>query len=148
MFGDPNNVTANTTSYTLGGSIGGGTLNFNLAGNTADLINLSGTGVLDLTNLKLNFVVSGTHTQQQYVIANQDVGSSFVVGHQFAAITGLPIGWSVDYQGTTADPNEIVLATPEPCAASLVVLLAPLLMGRRKPRHLGRHGRAAHATCR
>jgi fibronectin-binding autotransporter adhesin len=123
-------ITAGTLAAGTTGT--GGTLNFNLAGNTADLINLSGTGVLDLTNMKLNLAISGTQTQTQYVIANQDVGSSFVLSQQFASVTNLPSGWSIDYGGTTADPGDIVLATPEPSSVGLIGLGFVGLLGRRR----------------
>jgi autotransporter-associated beta strand protein len=133
------NANVNVSAGTLaGGTSGGGTVNFALAGDTANFISLSGTGVLNLTDLTLKLDVSGSQTQKQYVIANQDVGSVFVVGGAFEAVSGLPTGWSIDYNGTAADPGEIVLATPEPaglCGAGIVVFCAFFFRPRKAPDH-------------
>ena len=91
----------------------------------AELISLSGSGVLDLTNLHFTLSATGTQTQAEYVLANADVGSSNVLGTTFASVN-LPAGWSIDYDGTPTNPGDIVLVAPVPEPASLLMALGGL----------------------
>ena len=129
------NVTITSGGYFTAGTTGaGGTLDDNIANDVSDLISLSGTGMLDLTNMKLNVLLSGTQTQSEYVLANEPVGSSNVVGTQFLSAT-LPAGWSINYTGTTLNPNAIVLvaSAPAPEPASIGALgIGGLVMLRRR----------------
>ncbi|HZZ29203.1 MAG TPA: PEP-CTERM sorting domain-containing protein [Pirellulales bacterium] len=104
-----------------GGTTGsGGSLTDNIASDLAELISLSGSGTLALTNLHFNLNATGTQTQAEYVLANADVGSPNVTGTAFASVN-LPSGWSIDYDGTTANPGDIVLVAPVPEPASLLM---------------------------
>jgi fibronectin-binding autotransporter adhesin len=114
------------TGGTLAGGItgSGGSLTDNIANDSGELISLSGSGVLDLTNLHFNLNVTGTQTQAEYVLANADVGSPNVTGTAFAGVN-LPAGWSIDYDGTAANPGDIVLvaaAVPEPTSLLMAAL--------------------------
>ena len=98
------NITIHANA-TLNGS---GTLNYHIVNDTADLITDNGT--LDITNLNLNLVTSGTQTLNQYVVANYSGGS--LTGTKFASVNNLPNGWSVNYGGI--NPNEIILVAFAP----------------------------------
>ncbi len=117
-----------------GGTTGaGGSITDNISNDSAELIALSGAGVIDLTNLHLNLNVAGTQTQAEYVLANAAVGSSNVTGSAFAGVN-LPTGWSVDYDGTAAHPGDIVLVAPvpEPASFGMVSIAAAGLLRRRR----------------
>ncbi len=91
-----------------GASLGGtGTITWNLSNNTGDLISNSGT--LNITGLNLILNISGTQTQSQYILAND--ASGILSGTRFATVTGLGSG-TIDYTGTTLNPNDIVLVVP------------------------------------
>jgi fibronectin-binding autotransporter adhesin len=124
------NIVITAGTLNAGTTGGGGTINFNLSNTAADLISISG-GVLDLTNLRLNLVVSGTLTPGEYVLVDQAVGSSFIAGVKFANVTNLGT-WSIDYNGTAANPGSIVLAVPEPGSAAYLALAAGLFLRRRR----------------
>jgi autotransporter-associated beta strand protein len=125
-----------TTTNATSGVIGG-TITDNIVGDTGELIAVSGSGILNLTNLNLTIAASGTQTQAEYVLANADVGSANVTGSAFASAV-LPSGWSISYTGTITNPNDIVLiagtpAAPEPASLGLLCIGgAALLMRRRK----------------
>ena len=101
------------TGGTLAGGItgAGGSIADNISNDAAELISLSGSGVLDLTNLHFNLNVTGAQTLAEYVLANADVGSPNVTGSAFAGVN-LPTGWSIDYDGTASNPGDIVLVAP------------------------------------
>lgn len=125
-----NGTLANANINVSGGTFNGtGNLTYNLDGNVSDLINLTG-GVFNLTQLDLIVDPTGTHTLSEYVIVNAPVGSPLVTGTAFASVTGLPSGASIDYDGTTSNPNAIVLVVPEP--ASLGLLALGFLASRRR----------------
>ena len=85
-----------------------GTLNFNITNNTANLISISGSGVLNLTNLNLSISMTGSATTNEFVVANQNVGSGYVTGAQFYNVI-LPQGWKLNYSGTASNPGKVVL---------------------------------------
>ncbi len=104
-----------------GGTTGaGGSITDNIANDIAELVSLSGSGTLDLTNLNFTLSATGTQTQAEYVLANADIGSSNVTGTTFASVS-LPAGWTIAYTGTVANPGDIVLVAPVPEPASLLI---------------------------
>ncbi len=115
-----------------GGTLEGtGTLNWNLAGNTGNLITAAGT--LNITSLNLALNITGTQTLSQYVVADYSGGT--LTGTAFASVTGLPAGWSINYN----DGSEIVLnvaPVPEPAALGLMAGAGAgiLLVGRKRKR--------------
>ena len=128
------NVTITGGTLAGGTTAAGGSIADNISNDTAELISLSGSGVLDLTNLHFSLNLTGTQTQAEYVLANADVGSPNVTGSAFAS-TNLPSGWSISYTGTTANPGDIVLvaAVPEP---GLVGVVGLSLLGLMRRRHV------------
>ncbi|MHB1713086.1 MAG: PEP-CTERM sorting domain-containing protein [Acidimicrobiales bacterium] len=100
-----------------GGAVG--VLNFNISGNTSNLITDNGT--FNITDLSLVLNLSGTQTLSQYVLANYSGGT--LSGTKFYSTT-LANGWSIDYG--TLHPNEIVLvnanAVPEPATLGLFLM--------------------------
>jgi len=112
---------------------GTGTLQFNIVDDDADLIQLLNSATLDLSGLTLKPILSGIQTQSEYALTNRLTG----VTGQFASIIGSPqYAFLVDYDGTDANPNSVVLILtpiPEPAAMSLLAIGAlPLLLRRRK----------------
>lgn len=84
---------------------GNGTLNYRLAGANTDSIDVNSGGAINISNLALNVVINGTIDVNEYVIVNDQ---SKVTG-TFAAVNSPNQYWSVDYDGTTAHPNAVVL---------------------------------------
>ena len=127
------NVTITGGTLAGGTTAAGGSIADNISNDAAELISLSGSGVLDLTNLHFSLNLSGTQTQAEYVLANADVGSPNVTGSAFAG-TNLPSGWSISYTGTAANPGDIVLvaAVPEPGLVGVVGLSLLGVMRRRR----------------
>ncbi len=103
-----NGSLANASMTITGGAVnGGGTLDYRIAGNTADRISLSGSGAIDISGFTLNVVVIGAFAEAEYVVID-DV--SRMTG-TFAAVN-LPVPstyWSLDYDGTDANPGAVVL---------------------------------------
>jgi autotransporter-associated beta strand protein len=96
-----------------------GTLNYPIDGATANTVSITGAGILDLTNLKLNVSVAGP-AEGEYVIADKAVGSANVLGTQFYSVSvNGATGWSIDYDGTAEHPGAIVLILPSPGAIIL-----------------------------
>ena len=108
----------------------GGAITDNITNDTAELISLSGTGTLNLTNLNLTVLPTGTQSLPEYILANAPVGSANILGTAFAT-TNLPAGWSINYTGTPTNPNAIVLVAapqpPEPASLAVLTLAATLL---------------------
>lgn len=111
----PTRVTAGT--LTVNGSLananitvtdgllnGSGTIHFRIAGRTADLISVGGTGQVDVTGLTLSVAPSEAPSELEYVLIND---RAKVIGT--FATTSLPAYWSVDYDGTAAHPDAVVL---------------------------------------
>jgi len=119
-----------------GGATGaGGTITDNINNDIDnEIISLSGSGTLDLTNLKFTLNATGVQTQAEYVLANAAVGSTNVIGSAFASTT-LPAGWGISYTGTAANPNDIVLTNsnvPEPASLGMLTLTVLTLAPRRR----------------
>jgi autotransporter-associated beta strand protein len=83
---------------------GSGILNYRVNGDTADQIRIGSGGSIDLTGLTMNVVMSSPHAAAEYVVVND---RSRATG-SFAA-TNLPPYWSLDTDGTVANPNAIAL---------------------------------------
>jgi len=124
------------TGGTMSATANGGTLNFRINNDSADLISISAVGGLDLSNIKLNLVLTGIQSlASEYVLADKAVGSGFVSGN-FAASTVLPDGWSIDYDGTPAHVGKIVLlnAVPEPASFAVIGFTVVGMLSRRRCR--------------
>ncbi len=113
----------------------GGALTDNITNDLAEEILLSNAGTLNLAALNLTVTPTGTQTLPEYILANAPVGSANILGTSFAS-TNLPAGWSINYAGTAANPNAIVLiaaaATPEPASFAVLTLGAATLLTRRR----------------
>ncbi len=99
-----------------GGTVNGnGTINYRIAGSLSDFIAVSGAGTINIANLTLNVVQDALPSAAEYVIVDD---ASRVTG-VFAAVSGLPNAfWSVDYDGTTANPGAVVLVFDTAAALS------------------------------
>lgn len=130
-------ATVNTTAHTItltGGS--NGTIGFVVNGDESTAIQINDSGILDLTRLVLSVTVTDP-TQIEYVIADKPVGSVNIVGSSFASLIGEGFAtgqWTIDYDGTDANPSSIVLSVPEPGSMTLVGLGLGSLLLRRKRR--------------
>ncbi|MEO6437068.1 MAG: autotransporter-associated beta strand repeat-containing protein [Tepidisphaeraceae bacterium] len=116
-------------SFDGGTALSGGTFTFNIASDVADLVAVAGT--FELTNLNLILNPTGTQTLSEYVVVDKAVGSAEILGTAFKS-TSLPAGWSIDYDGTVANPNAIVAVIPEPASLSLLGLAAMAALRRRR----------------
>jgi fibronectin-binding autotransporter adhesin len=116
------------TGATLNGD---GSIQWNLAGNVAELITVNGTFAIGGLDLVLG--ISGSQSATQYVIANYS-GGGVVTGATFANVIGLPVGWAIDYDGTLENPNAIVAVIPEPSSLGALVLAGTFLVRRRGSR--------------
>ena len=89
-------------------------------------------GLFDMTNGVVQFVFSGTMTNDHYVFA--EYGS--LSGDAFLDVVNLPDGYLIDYQFGTQN-NQLALVIPEPSTLALVGLGSLLLvvagMRRRHP---------------
>ena len=79
------------------------TINFLVAGDTIDTINVA-SGLLNITNLILALNLSGTQTQNEYVLVNQPVGSTLIGGTNFLNVTGPPRSRPSTTTGRRATP--------------------------------------------
>lgn len=128
-----NGTLGNSNILTLTGTTitGSGTLNYNVNGGTGDLITLVGTSTIDLSNLSLNPLVTNP-TLDEYVIINAATG---VIG-EFLNTNG----YVVEYNGTLANPNSVVLLIPptapipEPGSLLLIGLGCVGLLGQKRGR--------------
>lgn len=85
-------------------------------------------GVFDITNGTLEFVYTGTMTNDFYVFAEYDSLS----GSPFFDVQNLPTGYTIDY---AFGGNQIALVIPEPSAYALALAGCVLgLLLRRRPR--------------
>ena len=99
--------------------IGGGTYDMNnvwtgkVSGATCNGI-VAATGTVDIAGCTLSLAglegVSGTGGE--YVLVDYASANGYLVGTNFAAVNGLTGGWLIDYDGTTAHPDAVVLVPP------------------------------------
>ena len=71
-------------------------------------------------NSKLVISTNGKLRLEEYVIIDYSGGSRQFT---FPSVTGLPPGWSIDYDGTDDNPNSVVLINPEPFVERLDAIL-------------------------
>ncbi len=110
-------VTGNTTLA--------GTLKTELDGATTDLLIVG--GALDITAATVDFDVLTTLTGGPYVFATY--GS--LVGTQFATVTDLPTGYTIDY-AYGGDSIALVTVIPSPSALNAGLLALAILAARRR----------------
>ncbi|MHB1156720.1 MAG: autotransporter-associated beta strand repeat-containing protein [Phycisphaerales bacterium] len=105
----------------------GGKLDIELAPGSSDL--LAVTGNLDITNATLNLLGLADNVSN-YVIATY--GSLTVNGgtNGFFNVTGLPVGYSIDYGAGTN--SQITLLIPEPATLGLMTLGGLMIASRKR----------------
>lgn len=89
---------------------GSGKLAIEVDGATADRLDLTGSGVIDITSLNLDITtLGGGTTEPAYVIVDS---ASAVTGAAFASVTGLPSGYTLVYNyNDGVDSNNIALVS-------------------------------------
>jgi autotransporter-associated beta strand protein len=99
-----------TTSANVGGD---GTLAIELDGAAADKLVVTGTGVIDISALKLDVsTLVGGATSPAYVIVDS---ASAITGGAFASVTGVPSGYNLVYNyNDGSDSNNIALVSGTP----------------------------------
>jgi autotransporter-associated beta strand protein len=110
-------ISFSASGKTFGGD---GTIIYALAGDSSDIITVSNGATWDIRDLNLDLDISGAQSMSEYVIGTYD--GATLLGSEFASVNGLPSGWDIDYDGTAANPNSIVLFVPEPATMSLLAL--------------------------
>ena len=85
----------------------------NLSGNSLNRVVVSNGGGFDFSgpNVVVSLNIDGIGIAVETVIIDYSAGS--VSGSAFAMIQGLPAKWSIDYDGTSANPNAVVLIGPQ-----------------------------------
>jgi len=68
-----------------------------LDGEVADTLELTGSGVIDISELNLNLSVISDPTQTSYILVES---ASAITGSAFASVSGLPAGYAVVYDNT------------------------------------------------
>jgi autotransporter-associated beta strand protein len=76
---------------------GEGELTMQLDGAVADTLELTGSGVIDISELNLNLSVISDPTQTSYILVES---ASAITGSAFASVSGLPAGYAVVYDNT------------------------------------------------
>lgn len=102
-------------TITSGTVNGNGTINYRIAGALSDFIAVSGSGTINIANLTLNVVQDDLPSAAEYVIIS-DAGK--VTGSSFGTVNLPSAFWSVDYDGTTANPGAVVLVFDTAAALS------------------------------
>lgn len=80
-----------TTAFPVGGS---GALVMELNGALSDKLQLTGSGTIDISSLKLQLSVVSTPTEASYVLIDS---AAAITGNAFAAVEGLPSGYGIVY---------------------------------------------------
>lgn len=97
--------------------IGGGsntlsiTWNCAVSGSTCNGI-VAQTGTVDITYCTLTLTGLGTASASEYVLVDYSAANGYLLGSAFKATNGLSTGWAIDYDGTTAHPEAVVLVAP------------------------------------
>jgi len=87
-------------------------------------------GTIDISQMSLDLDLQSASDGQYVLIDYTDGGD--VLG-QFASVDGLPPGAIIDYAGTDANPESIVVVVPEPTSLSLLMGIGILALRRRHP---------------
>jgi len=95
------------------------------AGSLPVLVN----GTMDISQMSLDLNLQSAADGQYVVVDYADGGN--IIG-EFASIDGLPPGAVIDYGGTTANPESIVVVVPEPTSLTLVMGVGILALRRRQ----------------
>jgi fibronectin-binding autotransporter adhesin len=80
-----------TTAFNVGGN---GALIMEVNGAASDKLQLTGSGTIDITNLKLQLSVASTPTETSYVLID---AATAITGAAFASVEGLPSGYQLVY---------------------------------------------------
>ncbi len=80
-----------TTAFPVGGS---GALVMELNGALSDKLQLTGSGTIDISSLKLQLSVVSNPTEASYVLIDS---AAAITGNAFAAVEGLPSGYGIVY---------------------------------------------------
>jgi fibronectin-binding autotransporter adhesin len=80
-----------TTAFPVGGS---GALVMELNGALSDKLQLTGSGTIDISNLKLQLSVVSNPTEASYVLIDS---ATAITGNAFASVEGLPSGYGIVY---------------------------------------------------
>jgi hypothetical protein len=148
IIGDPMTLNSNITLNVTGGgtmdieslvnlgngasiSVAGGT---SLMGDSAIAASAGSLpvlvdGTMDISEMSLDLNLQSAADGQYVVVDYADGGS--IVG-EFASIDGLPPGAVVDYGGTAANPESIVVVVPEPTSLTLLMGVGILALRRRQ----------------
>jgi hypothetical protein len=83
---------------------------------------VAAVGTVDIAGCTLSIVgletVSG---RREYVLVDYASANGYLVGTNFAAVNGLTGDWLIDYDGTDAHPNTVVLLRPPMRGSVLIV---------------------------
>lgn len=80
-----------TTAFPVGGS---GALVMELNGALSDKLQLTGSGTIDISSLKLQLSVVSNPTEASYILIDS---AAAITGNAFAAVEGLPSGYGIVY---------------------------------------------------
>jgi len=80
-----------TTAFNVGGN---GALVLEVNGAVSDKLQFTGSGSIDITNLKLQLSVASNPTQTSYVLID---AATAITGAAFASVEGLPSGYQIVY---------------------------------------------------
>jgi PEP-CTERM motif len=87
-------------------------------------------GTMDISDMSLDLNLQSAPDGQYVLIDYSDGGT--ILG-QFTSIDGLPAGAVIDYTGTTANPDSIIVViVPEPTSLSLLMGIGMLTLRRRR----------------
>jgi hypothetical protein len=86
-------------------------------------------GTMDIGQMSLDLNLQSAGDGQYVVVDYADGGN--IIG-EFSSIEGLPPGAVIDYGGTAANPESIVVVVPEPTSLMLVMGLGILALRRRQ----------------
>ncbi len=106
---------------------GGGTYDMNnvwtgtVSGATCNGI-VAAAGTVDIAGCTLSLAgLEGVSGRREYVLVDYASANGYLVGTNFAAVNGLTGDWLIDYDGTDAHPNAVVLLRPPMRGSVLIV---------------------------
>ncbi len=103
---------------------GTGIIHFNIGESSSDLITVAAGGLLDIANLNLDLILTGSSFAESYVL----VSGGDYTGLSFAGVTGLS-GYDISYN---TDGITLVAAVPEVASLGLLAAGAGTLILRRR----------------